>query len=265
VNKQERLQLVRRLIDVGLPKVFRYPGMKEELQVYVSMGDVEAIREKRLRALMINLQARQLKKLDERRLREIMLEYLVPAPGGDDPTYSMDDAPKKSRRKRRKGGIDLTPTITMGLLLYGFIGIMAILFLTQQPGYWQTPTGQALATAFLITTVGFALLAVIRNQARSALQLIFMIILTLAVGVAVYLSVRSGTIDLNTLADEAAANPERAVGFGLLGVAIAMGFMLFVLRRIIGTALLIILVILMALLALSSLRFGGLDLQTLFG
>ena len=265
MNKQERLQLVRRLIDVGLPKVFRYPSMKEELQVYVSMGDVEAIREKRLRALMINLQARQLKKLDERRLREIMLEYLVPAPGGDDPTYSMDDAPKKSRRKRRKGGIGLTPTITMGLLLYGFIGIMAILFLTQQPGYWQTPTGQALATAFLITTVGFALLAVIRNQARSALQLIFMIILTLAVGVAVYLSVRSGTIDLNTLADEAAANPERAVGFGLLGVAIAMGFMLFVLRRIIGTALLIILVILMALLALSSLRFGGLDLQTLFG
>jgi len=210
LNKQERLQLVRRLIDVGLPKVFRYPGMKEELQVYVSMGDVEAIREKRLRALMINLQARQLKKLDERRLREIMLEYLVPAPGGDDPTYSMDDTPKKSRRKRRKGSSGLTPTITMGLLLYGFTGIMAILFLTQQPGYWQTPTGQALATAFLITTVGFALLAVIRNQARSALQLIFMIVLTLAVGVAVYLGVRSGMIDLNTLADEAAANPERA-------------------------------------------------------
>ena len=265
MNKQERLQLVRRLIDVGLPKVFRYPGMKEELQVYVSMGDVEAIREKRLRALMINLQARQLKKLDERRLREIMLEYLVPAPGGDDPTYSMDDAPKKSRRKRRKGGIGLTPTITMGLLLYGFIGIMAILFLTQQPGYWQTPTGQALSTTFLITTVGFVLLAVIRNQARSALQLIFMIVLTIAVGAAVYLGVRSGTIDLNTLADEAAANPERAVGFGLLGVAIAMGFMLFVLRRIIGTALLLILLILMALLALGSLRFGGLDINALSG
>jgi hypothetical protein len=261
VNREERLALVRRLIALDLPKLYRYPGMKEELQAYVNTGRVETIQDRRLRGLMINLQARQLNRLDEDKLNAIMLEYLSPDSYREQIPTAPAEAPKRRTRRRVPR---FTPGLGLGLLIYGFLGIVAILFLTQQPGYWQTANGQAIASAFLVTTIGLALFAIARSQAKNVFQLVVMLLLTVLVGGAVFLAIQSGVIDLNVLADEVTASPQRALGYGALGLAFCVLVLLIVLRKVVSTVLMLLFLAVIGVLIFVALRSDVVDFAAIF-
>lgn len=259
------MTLVRRLIDLELPTLFRYPGMKAELKAYIDSGMVEAIREQRLRGLIIHMQALQLSRIDDRRLKEIMLERLAPR---DLPQAALPDQPpppvrSKARSKQRRTP-GFTPTRRMALLLYGFFGIVLVLVLTQQPGYWQTPTGQAIVVTTLIGSIGLFLLLMARQQARNVLEMGGMLALTLLVIGMVFVAVRVEVIDLRALETQVRENPQSASGYALLGVSLLIGVLLLALRRVFSTLLTVLLLVLLILLVALALRSGVVDFPSMW-
>lgn len=261
MNHDDRLYLVRRLIQLQLPSLYRYPGMQADLQAYVATGRAVAIQDHRLRSLFLHLQSRPVNTLDDDSLRALMQDHLAARDRPPHPAADAAPAPPVRRAPRPAAGYPMV--FRLGLLMVGLAGIGGVLLLTRQPGFWSTSTGEAAATAMLIGSLALALLVVTLRQVQSTLETAALVLVTAGVIAAVFASIQAGVIDLDLLQAQAAANPQAAAAFGALGAGLLVIVGLLTLRRIAGLLLVLVLLLLIALLVLAAVRFDLIDLSAL--